>query len=66
MIPKFTDDVKNKKSNTIDKDEFMESVKNFEPDEDVSDDEYIYFNGKMMKQGVIKQMKQKALEREES
>ncbi len=65
-IDRKIDDVKNKKSNTIDKDEFMESVKNFEPDEDVSDDEYIYFNGKMMKQGVIKQMKQKALEREES
>lgn len=65
-IDKKIDEVKNKKSDTPYKDELLEIVKSFEPDDTISDDEYVYFNGKMMKQGVIKQMKQKAQEREES
>lgn len=46
--------------------QLRESIKNLEIDESIPDDEYIYFNGKMVKQSVIKKMKQEALESEES
>ena len=42
--------------------EFIESVKSFEPDASVNDDEYVYFNGRMVKQSVIKKLKAEAEE----
>ncbi len=42
--------------------EFIESVKSFEPDDSINDDEYVYFNGRMVKQSVIKKLKAEAEE----
>ena len=47
------------------KDEFKQRLIEFEIDENVSDDEYIYFNGRMVKKRVLVKMKQEALESEE-
>lgn len=44
------------------KDEMKEALKNFEIDESVPDDEYIYFNGRMMKKSVIVKLKQESEE----
>lgn len=45
-----------------DKDEMKEALKNFEIDDSVPDDEYIYFNGRMMKKSVIIKLKQESEE----
>lgn len=42
--------------------EFMESVRSFELDESLPDDEYVYFNGRMVKKSVIKKLKEEANE----
>ena len=42
--------------------EIMESVKSYEPDDSLDDDEYVYFNGRMVKQSVIKKLKAEAEE----
>lgn len=47
-------------------DDFKERLKEFEIDESLSDDEYIYFDGRMMKKSVLAKLKQEALESEES
>lgn len=44
--------------------EFMESVRAFELDDSLPDDEYVYFNGKMVKKNVIKKLKREAEESE--
>ena len=45
-----------------DKDEMREALKNFEIDDSIPDDEYIYFNGRMMKKSVIVKLKQESEE----
>ena len=41
-------------------------VRGFELDESIPDDEYVYFNGKMVKKSVIKKLKAEAAEGGES
>ena len=53
-------ETRNKRNPVEVKDEFMSSIKEFEVDESLSDDEYVYFNGKMMKKGVIMKLKREA------
>lgn len=45
-------------------DDFKERLKSFVIDESLSDDEYIYFEGRMMKKSVLAKLKQEALESE--
>ena len=45
-----------------DKDEMKQALKNFEIDESIPDDEYIYFNGRMVKKSVIVKLKQESEE----
>lgn len=59
-------ETKNKRNPVEVKDEFMSSLKDFEVDESLSDDEYVYFNGKMMKKGVIMKLKREAERSSES
>lgn len=40
--------------------EYLAMVRDFEPDESLPDDEYVYFNGKMVKKSVIKKLKAEA------
>lgn len=47
------------------KKELKESIKNLEIDDSLSDDEYVYFNGRMVKKSVILKMKQDISESEE-
>ena len=53
-------ETKNKRNPVEVKEDFMQSIKDFEVDESLSDDEYIYFNGKMMKKSVIMKLKREA------
>ncbi len=46
--------------------EFLAMVRGFELDESIPDDEYVYFNGKMVKKSVIKKLKAEAAEGGES
>ena len=51
-----------KKDSAESRREFMESVRSFELDESLPDDEYVYFNGRMVKKSVIKKLKEEAKE----
>ncbi len=42
--------------------EYLKTVRAFELDPSVPDDEYVYFNGKMVKAGTVKKLKQEAAE----
>lgn len=44
------------------RDELLESLRNFEVDESIPDDEYVYFNGRMVKNGTLKKLKKEAEE----
>ncbi len=53
---------KNHKDNSAEQEELKQSLKDFEIDESIPDDEYIYFNGKMVKKSVIVKLKQESEE----
>ena len=46
--------------------DFKERLKNFVIDEKLSDDEYVYFDGRMVKKGALVKMKKEALESEDN
>ena len=54
------DETRKKRDPVKEKDEFMKSIRDFEVDENLSDDEYVYFNGKKIKKGVIMKLKREA------
>ena len=41
-------------------------MREFKLDESIPDDEYVYFNGRMVKKSVIKKLKAEAAESEEA
>ena len=45
---------------SVDREEYLRSVRDFQIDESLPDDEYIYFNGKMMKKSVLMKLKREA------
>ena len=54
--------VKNPQQKDEAREEMLESLKSFEIDESLPDDEYVYFNGKMVKKGVLVQLKEEAVQ----
>ena len=53
-------DAKKQQQHAQSREELMDAVRDFEIDEAVPDDEYVYFNGKMVKNGVMKKLKREA------
>ena len=53
------------KASIEEKKAFDESIRNLEIDDSISDDEYVYFGGRMVKKSVIMKMKQDVSESEE-
>ena len=48
------------------REDYLKTVREFKLDESIPDDEYVYFNGRMVKKSVIKKLKAEAAESEEA
>ena len=66
VIDAKIEETKKKREKQVQLDNFKQRLVDFEIDEKLPDDEYIFFEGRMMKKSALVKMKQEAMESEES